>query len=429
MRRLIPITCLAAALLAPSAASAQKLAVDPDGDIEDYDTEAEQYSRFWESAMAPGSATYGDLVAQAASIIEHDLGADDARTVLRDAIARRPDAPLAHFWLGILERKEKNFAACAASLSRTLEIDPDFAPPPGPLPSKEWAIELELGLCLARGGKLSAAARRLTRITTRHPSCAENRRDPDCTTWEVPWRLGETLMALGRLEEAIAQLEVARSMTSLLEVRYTLAVALERNEQLFEAKKQLDSIVGQDVHLASLTAPTRLYIPTADRFYYLGLASEIRDDRARTAVYFRGYLAAAPRSPWVSRARAHLAEATRPAIGAGAELRGVHLSRPRVLRALAEAGPELERCVAAVPDQIFEVTISLEIAGRRQIKRSVKASWFNLLEKQTERAAIEAASGCVRHVAEGIELPRPEGPSGAGATVTFDVFARQPARP
>lgn len=411
------------------------LAVDPDGEIRDHDEDAEGYSKFWERALTPGAASYEDLVAQAVSILEQNLGADDARTILSDAVARRPGAPLAHFWLGVLERAEGRFGACAASFARTLALEPDFEPPGGKLPGRAaWAVELELGLCLALDGDLSEAARRLTRITTGHPSCVESPRDPGCYGWEIPWRLGEILMGLGRLEEAIANLEAARSTPqSRIEARYTLAVALERDEQLSEARRLLDATVTQDFNSASLTAPARLYIPTTDRHYYLGLASQIRGDHGRAAIHFRGYLAAAPSSPWAPRARLHLETATAPAIGSDAELSGgASIERAALIEALVAAGPRLERCVAALPEQLFEVRIAAEIekpgrGKRQQLKKTARINWYNLLQVDTETAAVTQATSCLKSAAEKVALPPLSGPSGAVAVIKLSVYARRAA--
>lgn len=426
---------LIAAALAGSSlpAAAQVLAVDPDDqELTDYDAEAESHSEFWEQALSPGAGTYPDLVDKAVDTIR--LSLDDARTILEDAIARQPELPQAHFWLGYVEREAKRWGPCAKSLGRAVELDPGFSPRKAPPRESwsEWKTDYALGLCLALSGDLDKAADRLGRITSRYEPCGRTRRRAGpCYGWEVGWRLGEVLMALGRLEEAIAALELAlQGNPNRLELRYTLAVALERDEQDYRATELLERAYRNDHMARSLRLADRHYIPASDGYYYRALAAKVAKDFGRSLVLFRAYLEAAPRSPWAARARDHIAEVIKQP--GAVEIRGRATFDTKAMhRAINAALPALERCLAPLPNQVVAVAIRRRLTtssrGRRpgQSTQSVHVNWLNPLGVPLPADKSQAASACIRAEIDKLGLPPLFGYAGEQTSYEIELFSRQ----
>lgn len=427
------IAAIAAIVLGASAdAAAQVLAVDPDSELTDFDAEEESRSRFWDQALSPGAGTYPDLIDKAVDTIPLNL--DDARTILEDAVARQPDQPEAHFWLGFVGRKANKWRQCADGFARALSIDPDFAPQKTPPRERwqPWSTDFTLGLCLALAGDLDKAAERLARITSRYELCSRSRRNRGrevCYDWTVGWRLGEVLMALGRLEEAIAVLENTRSAINRIEVGYTLAVALERDEQEYKATELLKATYRNDHMARSLRRAERLYIPESDAFYYRALAAEAAGEWGKSLVLFRAYIQEVPRSPWVVRARDHIAGMSRQT--SAVEIRGRATFDPKAMNeVMAAALPGLEACLEPLPRQVVALTIRRAVTvssrGRRpaQATTSVHLNWLNPLGETVSAASPQAASACIRAQVDKIRLPPLTGYVGESSSYETELFHR-----
>ena len=73
-----------------------------DGDEpEDFDAEAEQYSKLWSGDLFPADAEYQDLVAKARDLwtAQGENGFRQAVEMLQRAVAMEPSRPLAYGWL------------------------------------------------------------------------------------------------------------------------------------------------------------------------------------------------------------------------------------------------------------------------------------------------------------------------------------------
>src|SRR5690606_33584420 len=105
-------------------------AAGPEAQVRDFDQDQEEHSKFWERALEPARERYEDLLERAAALMGEKDGDSKAQAVaiLRDAVRLAPELPTAHFLLGRLESDRGDFAACARSMARALELDPDHRP-------------------------------------------------------------------------------------------------------------------------------------------------------------------------------------------------------------------------------------------------------------------------------------------------------------
>jgi tetratricopeptide (TPR) repeat protein len=155
---------------------------------------------------------------------------------------------------------------------------------------------------------------RLVDVTNMHPDNVANRLT----------NRAEVLMALGRLDEAIALYRQGLAYRNEALYAYGLAVALDRDNREDEARRILESYVPNDFGdgqpMRSLRASTVFFIPAGDEHYYYALGYEAlgRVDEAIGA--FEQYLQAAGKSRYAGRAREHLRDLRR---------RGVRSRPPR----------------------------------------------------------------------------------------------------
>jgi tetratricopeptide (TPR) repeat protein len=131
---------------------------------------------------------------------------------------------------------------------------------------------------------------------------------PSGEQWLLPYDLGDSLMALGRLDEAIESYRRAVHAAEHNPMpRYALAVALDRDEQLEKARAELLQALADDPHQEELNRPTYVFLPPADRHYYLALTARARGKFIEARQHVQAFLAGAPDSPYVRRGRQLLA--------------------------------------------------------------------------------------------------------------------------
>ncbi|HEU5058486.1 MAG TPA: tetratricopeptide repeat protein, partial [Kofleriaceae bacterium] len=261
----------------------------------DFDEESEQKSDFWEKALEPSKQKYEELVEKAVTQIKQmdKASRDLAASYLRDAIKLAPDRPLAHMWLGRVEGQNGNHAACAQEIARALDADPKFVAPPahwleGEVAGAEWAGRYELALCRAQAGDYEGAIDGLRRILAGGSA-------GDSAAGYVHWHLGESYMALGRLDEALALLQQAyRLMPHSANVSFALAVAFDRDGEATRSRDALSRALEREprVSTSSLLSSSRIWIPVDDQHYYLGLAYLGAGEAPRALYHLRRYIAA-----------------------------------------------------------------------------------------------------------------------------------------
>ncbi|HLU67322.1 MAG TPA: tetratricopeptide repeat protein, partial [Kofleriaceae bacterium] len=417
---------VAAALAALALATAPTAAAGPaGGEVRDYDQDEEERSDFWERALEPDRGKYEDLIERAVTLLrEKDaesrkLGA----AILRDAVRLAPDLPDAHMLLGRLAAEEGDHAACARSIARALEADPDHRPASADVPV-EWAAGYELAVCRARAGDLEAGIDGLRRILERGYTGSSLR--------HVHQRLGECYMALGRLDEAREALEQAyRLAHGDPDIAFALAVVHDRGEESARARDLMTRALERDPGAHKLQESQRVWIPAADVHYHQGLAFLHAGQHGRALYHFRRYLAEAGKSPWLARARKHLAAAEARAI-AGSDLAvkgSASMDEARAAAAIGKIDRELQACLAGTPDLLLRVTITRVVpAGRTDggTRSRARAGVRVVVVEQEDVPgdALRAAIACAEKAAGGAALPRPTGGPGSYATADFTIVSR-----
>ena len=128
----------------------------------------------------------------------------------------------------------------------------------------------------------------------------------------VHYDLGDELMAVGRLSEAIAEYRRAVALAPDKPVpRLALAVALDRDEQRDRARAELNTVVTLDPELLRLASDEYVFVPAADVHYYRALALLARGSAAEARLALRTFLRELPEGPYSAVARERLAAAER----------------------------------------------------------------------------------------------------------------------
>lgn len=124
-------------------------------------------------------------------------------------------------------------------------------------------------------------------------------------TWLLHYDLGDTLMALGRLEEAIDSYRRAIKAAPATEAisRFALAVALDRDGQVERSRAELRMAVAIDRRLTCLEDARYFFVPPADQHYYLALAYRALGRAAEARAKLEAFLRELPDGPYAFRAR------------------------------------------------------------------------------------------------------------------------------
>jgi tetratricopeptide (TPR) repeat protein len=409
----------------------------------DYDDDPDDgKSELWERVLSPDGSRYADAVARAIPQLSSAVAAQRlaGETGLRQAIALAPERALARVWLARALAARGDHAGCAAELAAARAREPGFKPDAataGTWPAA-WSLELELGLCQARGGALEAAVVTFAGLVERgveEPVVLE--------------RLGDASMALGRLDDARAAFERARrAAPQAAGPEFALAVVDDRDGRRAASRAHLEIALARDPNLATL-APPRPYAPLDDEHYYLALALEQLGDRPRALYHMRRYLAGddathdgVPREgrggPWTARARGHLEQLAAGRIGEPLALKGSAKLDPtaeaRAKKVLAAADPQFQACVAKLPDLLLAVTVTRVVQGGKPPATAATATAAPasspgvravVLEQHgVDPEALRRAIECTEQIAERLALPRPQGERGAFSTIEFGVIAR-----
>lgn len=123
-------------------------------------------------------------------------------------------------------------------------------------------------------------------------------------SWRVPYNIGDNLMALGRLGEAIhAYRRALRLAPHAVNARFALAVALDRDGQANLSREELLAALARDHRLQVLFSDEFYFIPPADHHYYLALVNRVRGRPIEAQKELTEFLRLAPDGPYAARAR------------------------------------------------------------------------------------------------------------------------------
>lgn len=394
----------------------------------DFDQKDEDKSSLWEGVLRPHRRTYEAYVNSAADLMKRrdDRSDDEAEDILQRAIQLAPAEPLAYWLLGTLQERREKWRACAATYGQLFALMPRLTDAEARMLEPEWALDMNLAICLAHIGEFERAISHHKRILGRGITDQPM----------VHARLGEAYMALGHLAEAIDALEAAYKLQDgKLRIAYALAVAYDRDEQEARARQMLDAAIRTDPRLDQLKAPSAEFTPASDELYYLGLAHAAQNKTEWAIAYFRHYLHITGPGPWYRRVRDHLADLEREPMPSyqGLEVRGTStMDRHALHAAIAAAMEDLRECVKPVPGILFEVHITVtgrpaqrtgsrvpEVATftRPASAPGIKAEILHSFATEPDPAA--TAQQCVETAAEKIALPQPAGGASQYMSVTF----------
>jgi tetratricopeptide (TPR) repeat protein len=149
-------------------------------------------------------------------------------------------------------------------------------------------IASELGIVLSRLGRFAEAlveydlALRLVEADRR-----PNSLDEDGDKAVLYGNSAETLMALGRLDQAIERYRLAEAASSAGSTEWQLAqwglaVALDRDEQVEKSRAALARVLELDKPMGRLSEDGVFFEPAGDKRYYEALGHEAMGDRAQT---------------------------------------------------------------------------------------------------------------------------------------------------
>lgn len=437
--RVLVVTALLASLSAPAAAQElHRPWLDPDAT--DIDADAEGHSLFWERAIEPNKDEWKLRVARAEALMRQPdkQSIAEAEALLRDAIRLAPDQPTAHWYLGQAYYVQGKFEACAEARKKTASLDPTYEVPP--LSRAPSSLDFGIGVCLSLSGDHAAALRYLKRTLAQGD-------DSTAVSYAIRWRLGETYMALGRLDEAIGALREAVRLGGMdVTVHYALATAYDRNEQSAAAATAMQEALKRD-STQSLLARKDLHISPAEDVYYYDALAKMQpplpgrrtSQAAQTLstinaiLKFRHFVAEHGKGPWARRALHHIAALGRESLSAAsaAQIGGAGLAEKPVRAAIDGAHAELQRCVAATPGVRYMVAITSLTRPRRgaraepgQAEPTAGVRTQSYEEMETDPAAVATANECLDRVASDLALPAARGPAGESVTLRFYVVAQ-----
>ena len=185
-----------------------------------------------------------------------------------------------------------------AALERARVIE-DARPCERACPPRDPHLAFELGFVRALAGDLQGS------LIEYHRSVDAGGLGTD--QWLLAYDLGDTLMALGRLSEAVdAYRRAVKAAPHEAIARFALAVALDRESDREAALVELDAALAIDPRLWCLTSGRYLFVPPSDQHYYLALCALRRGRLEDARRELEAFLGDGPDGPYAARARAHL---------------------------------------------------------------------------------------------------------------------------
>ncbi len=399
---------LVAVIALPATALAQSRRYPPEPP--DKDTELEQHSDLWESALDPDLQPYADLLKSAEGHLLRNT-ADDTKLAIADlssAIAKLPNEPRAYLVRGRIYLSQRNWADCANDLGAGDDHTKDAEA------IVRTRTRLDLGVCEARAGRFADAERTLVRAAANAPAYRG----------ELGLRLGEVRIALGKLDEAIDALTAALEANDIQHqlTRWLLTTAYDRARRPTDASEQADLARKMDPMRTYIEAPLLPHLGVGDQQYLLGVAFRYATPKPEYAlIYFRQFVKLAPDSPWRRRAEEHIRELSNTKFPAKETITTggpatTTIDEMRV--ALDKSMKPLRQCLATLPTMAFQVVITrvgprTPDQGRdRPIYRvpppSIKvAQILSVGDRPTDLDTMKAAD-CIEKEVNKVKMPTPK---------------------
>ncbi|HEY3351726.1 MAG TPA: tetratricopeptide repeat protein [Polyangia bacterium] len=275
-----------------------------------------------------------------------------------------PEEPDPHYQRGLVQADFLHQPLAAIAAWRHVRaLDPSYVHDPD--------MAFKLALELSRVGQFEAAIAEYDR-------CRGYRHEVTRSDI-VLGNSAEAAMGAGLLDEAIRRYRLALAVPAYDAVStalhlYGLAVALDRDEQVYAAREVIRRALAIDPGRASME-PERgvFFVPDGDRHYYDGLALAAAGHVGPAREAFELFLLKLPQSRYAARARAHLRDLARaprgrPAQSAAVSAVGLKLTGPLreapVVSWLSRALPELAACPAPPGVATIAVRASADRRGR-----------------------------------------------------------------
>lgn len=252
----------------------------------------------WDEVAHPHRSRCAQLVAEANKLAEAQQW-KGATQAARAAGALCPSDRAVAQSAGDVLLAAREYADARRELERARALA-DANPAPR---ERELSLAYALGVAREMTGDLDGAIEEHRRLESSGGLPAPNQ-------YLVHERLGDELMAAGRLADAIDEYRRAAVLAqSRPMVRFALAVALDRDEQIDQAHNALAAVLAVDPELRGLAAAERDLVPREDVYYYRALALLERGATAEARLALRTFVAELPASPYLARARRRLADA------------------------------------------------------------------------------------------------------------------------
>lgn len=315
----------------------------------DEDRLREAHSELWDAATHPEKGPYREALDEAKAKL--DLRQDEERLaaiqILDHAIALEPDAPEAYAMRGTAFLALKEWARCADDFENAVARAKRETP-------LKLDVRRDQGICEARAGRLTEAEKTLADAASQGTRNAE--------LW---MRLGETRIALGKLDEAKAALDTALELTdgiSQAQPLWLRAVAFDRMRQPGAAEDDVKKALGYDRARSMVDTPQLPLLGPGEHEYVLALSYADNDPRdvEYALLYFRRFLKLAPNSPWRKRAEEHLRDLK--TIELPLVVRKLQSPQPLDTDVAAKAVkvqmPKMRACLAKLPGVLIDVRVT-----------------------------------------------------------------------
>lgn len=304
----------------------------------------------WEELTQPGAQSCRGPLADAQQARAHDAP-QHAVELLQRALARCPKSVDILVELGESLLAMRSFPEARRVLEEAMVLDNDAAHPS----PRRANLLFQLGFAREVTGNVAGAVEA-------HRALLAGGGMPSPNRHLVYYDLGDELMALGRLTEAIDQYRHAVALAPERPVpRLALAVALDRDGQVAHAFAEARTVLSLDPQLRHLDSGEYVFVPPAEAYYYRALALLVGGMTAEARLQLRAFIAEAPEGPYVGQARQRLAELARH-IDAR-EIDGSDVDARVVANALSPLVDRLEDCLPAA--KVSRVPILLTTGGFR----------------------------------------------------------------